>query len=128
MIGNRRAQLAAAAGIAIMQMLGPEGAHAPADKGAKTLHRALVDMGAAKRERSLPGRLDYDLRTLRLSRARRNARRNERTGADGRLGKAVGDQTLIGGDDGVAAEAGLLRQRARWWQRLTRFDETGDDL
>jgi hypothetical protein len=48
MIGDRRTQLAAAAGIAIVQMLRAEGAHAPADKGPETLHRAGVDMGAAE--------------------------------------------------------------------------------
>lgn len=62
MIGDGGTQLAAAAGIAIVQMLGPERAHAPPDESAKALHRALVDMGAAERERALRWSFDHDLR------------------------------------------------------------------
>ncbi len=110
-----------------MQVLGAEGAHAAADESAKALHRALVDMGAAERERALPGRFHNHLRLVRLGRPRRDMRGDERAGADGCVGKAVGDQALIGGDDGIAPEAGLPGQRPRWRQRLTGLDEAGDD-
>ena len=39
--------------------------------------------------------------------SQRDPRGDERTGADPRHGKAVGDQPLIGVDDGVAAKARL---------------------
>jgi len=68
-------------------------------------------MGAAERECALPRRFDNRLGFVRLSRSRWDARCDEGAGADGCLGKAVGDQPFIGSDDGVAAKAGLLRQR-----------------
>lgn len=127
MIGDRRAQLAAAARIAIVQMLRSERAHAPPDEGTEALQRALVDMGAAERERALPRCFDHGLRLLRFGRRRRNPRGDEGAGANGRVGKAVGDQPFIGSDDGVAAEAGLLGQCPRRRQRLTGFDQARDD-
>jgi hypothetical protein len=75
----------------------------------------------------LPWRFDADLRPLRLGRARGDAGGDEGAGADGCVGKAVGDQPLIGGDDGVAPKAGLFGQRARRRQRLAGFHQTADD-
>ncbi|MGY4332451.1 hypothetical protein ACVWWG_006868 [Bradyrhizobium sp. LB7.2] len=40
---------------------------------------------------------------------------------------SVGDQALIGGDDGVAPKAGLFGQRARRRQRLAGFHQAADD-
>ena len=42
----------------------------------------------------------------------RDARGDERAGADARHGEAVGDQPLVGVDDGVAAKAGLAGEGA----------------
>ncbi|MGY4370162.1 hypothetical protein ACVW1A_006227 [Bradyrhizobium sp. LB1.3] len=56
-----------------------------------------------------------------------DTRGDERAGADGGVGKAVGDQALIGGDDGVAPKAGLFGQRARRRQRLAGFHQAADD-
>lgn len=127
MIGDCNAQLAAAARIAVVQVLGTEGAHAPADESAKALHRALVDMGAAEREGALLGRLDNHLLLLRCGGARRDPRSDEGAGTDGRFRKPVGDQALVSRDDRVTPKASLLCQRARRRQRLAGFDQAGDD-
>ena len=118
MIGDRCAQFAAAARVAVMQMFATEGPHPPAGEGAKTLYGALVNMSAAERQRALPGRLDDDHRLVCGYGACGNARGDEGPRADGRLRKPVGDQTFVCRDDGVAPKAGLLCQRPRRRQRL----------
>ena len=129
MIGDRGAQLAAAAGVAVVQVLGAERAHPSAGKGAEALQRPLIDMGAAERQRALLRRLDCDPGLARIIGAGGNARGDKSTGADGGHRKAVGDQPLIGRGDGVAAEAGLFGQRALRRQRLARFcDAAGDGV
>ena len=74
MIGDRGAKLAAAARVAILQMLGAEGAHAPADKRPEALQGPLIDMGAAERQGALLRRFDDDLRLLRASLTRAGMR------------------------------------------------------
>jgi hypothetical protein len=95
-IGNRGAQLAAAPRVAVLQVLVAESAHAPAGKRPEALQRPFIDMRAAERQRALLRRLDRDLGLACVVDAGGNARGNERTGADGRHGKAVRDQPLIG--------------------------------
>src|SRR3954464_2919221 len=118
MIGNRGAQLAAAAGIAVVEMLGAEGAHTAAGEGPEALQCPFIDMGAAERERALLRWLDCDGRLAGVTGARGNTRGDEGAGADRGDRKAVRDQPLIGGGDGVAAKAGLLGQRPLRRQRL----------
>src|SRR6266508_3143757 len=77
MIGNRGAQLAAAPGVAVLQVLGTEGAHAPSGKRPEALQRPLIDMRAAERERALLRRLDRDPGLAWVVDARGNARSDE---------------------------------------------------
>ena len=127
MIGNRGAQLAAAPGVAVLQVLGTEGAHAPAGKRPEALQRPFIDMRAAERQRALLRRLDRDVRLAGVVDARGNPRGDEGAGADGGYRKPVRDQPLIGRSDGVAAKAGLLCQRALRRQRLAGFCDPACD-
>ena len=127
MIGNRGAQLAAAPGVAILQVLVAEGAHAPAGKRPEALQRPFIDMRAAERQRALLRRLDRDLGLACVADARGNARGDEGAGADGGYRKAVRDQPLIGRGDGVAAKTGLFCQRSLRRQRLAGFGDAARD-
>jgi len=64
---------------------------------------------------------------FRCGRARRDTRGDEGAGADPGIGKTVGDQSLIGGDHGVAAKAGLSGERARRRQRFAGLHQAGGD-
>jgi hypothetical protein len=55
MIGNRGAQLTAAPGVAVCEVLGAEGTHAPAGKRPEALQRPFIDMRAAERQRPCCG-------------------------------------------------------------------------
>ena len=127
MIGDRGAQLAAAPGVAILQVLGAEGAHAPAGKRSEALQRPFIDMRAAERERALLRRLDRDPGLACVVGAGGNPRGDEGAGADGGHGKAVCDQSLIGRGDGVAAKTGLFCQRSLRRQRLAGFCDAACD-
>ena len=127
MIGNRGAQLAAALGSPYVQVLGAEGAHAPAGKRPEALQRPFIDMRAAERQRALLRRLDRDPRLAGVVGAGGNARGDEGAGADGGDRKAVRDQPLIGRGDGVAAKAGLFCQRPLRRQRLAGFGDPACD-
>ena len=120
MIGDRSAKLAAAPGIAVVQMFGAEGAHPPPGKRPEALQGPFIDMGAAERQVALLRRRDGDLRLARIVDAGRNAGGDEGAGADLCHGKSVRDQPFIGRGDGVATEAGLLGERAGRRQRLVR--------
>jgi hypothetical protein len=96
MIGDCGAQFAAAPGIAVMKMLGPEGAQPSPGKRSEALHRAVVDQRASECEHALLRRLDGDLRLPGAIGPRRNACGDEGAGADGGHRKAVGNQPLIG--------------------------------
>src|SRR5439155_20841606 len=101
MIGNGGAQLAAAPGVAVLQVLVAEGTHAPAGKRPEALQRPFIEMRAAERERALLRRLDRDPGLARVVDAGGYARGDEGAGADGRYRKPVRDQPLIGWGDGV---------------------------
>ena len=79
MIGNRGAQFAAAPGVAVLQVLGAEGAHAPAGKRPEALQRPFVDMRAAERKRALLRCLDRDSGLACVVDAGGNASGDERT-------------------------------------------------
>jgi hypothetical protein len=71
-----------------LQVLGTEGAHAPAGKRPEALQRPFIDMRAAERQRALLWRLDRDPRLAGVVDAGGNARGDKRTGTDDSFGKA----------------------------------------
>jgi hypothetical protein len=77
-------------------MFGAEGAHPSSGKRPEALQRPCIDMGAAERQVALLGSHNGDLRLARIVDAGRDARGDEGAGANGRHGKSVRDQPLIG--------------------------------
>ena len=127
MVGNGGAKFAAASGIAVMEMIGAEGAHAPSDKGPEALQGAIIDMRAAERQCALRRSLDDDPGFAGAACLRRDARCDERARADDGDRKPVGDQSFIRRRDGVAAKTGLARKCPRRRQRFTGLDDAADD-
>jgi hypothetical protein len=82
MVGDGGTKFAAASGIAVVQMIGSESAHAAPDKGTEALQGALIDMGAAERQRALRRGLDDDFGFAGAPCLRGDARRDEGAGAD----------------------------------------------
>ena len=127
MIGDRRAQFAAAARVAVMQMLGAE---ARIRRPAKDLKRCKARPSICVQPSDNVPCCGASMTILVFARAmdaRRNARGDKCARADGSDRKSVRDQSLIGRRDGVAAKAGLFCQRARRRQRFAGFHDPADD-
>jgi hypothetical protein len=126
-VGNRGPKLATSPGIAVVKMLGAEGAQPPPRKGPEAAQRLMVDVRASKGQCAARRLFDDEIGFPRPFHLRRNAGRDKRARSDPGHGKSVCCQPLVGVGDSIATEAGLFGQGARRRQRFAGFRDPADD-